>query len=182
MHSWQDPEQLCSVLDDMTSSLSSTRKAIHALLQKCVTRYNTHFTDSPFPACRPAQDLSTSAGISLISLKTHTLLSYIHALVLLTAHRALPAPSSSLTQHAPPATPFSDPDRPPRGTNAGDLVDACIEHRVVLEKVKVLEGRMRYQMDKLVKLAHEGERSHTDGLDGPSLVFASIYLDSRERQ
>jgi U3 small nucleolar ribonucleoprotein protein LCP5 len=105
----------------------------------------------------------------LLSLKTHTLLSYVHALALLAAHRALPAPSSSLASHTPPARPFSDPDRPARGTNAGDLVDVCIERRIVLEKIKILESRMRYQMDKLVKLAHEDEHSKADVLDGRSL-------------
>ena len=30
-----------------------------------------------------------------------------------------------------------------------------VEARVVLEKIKVLEGRMKYQIDKLVRVAEE---------------------------
>jgi U3 small nucleolar ribonucleoprotein protein LCP5 len=34
-------------------------------------------------------------------------------------------------------------------------VDSLIEGRVVLEKIKVLEGRMKYQIEKLVKAAEQ---------------------------
>ena len=47
-------------------------------------------------------------------------------------------------------------------------VDATIEARVVLEKVKVLEGRMKYQIDKLVRIADESASGEKDIANGPS--------------
>jgi U3 small nucleolar ribonucleoprotein protein LCP5 len=94
--------------------------------------------------------LDTKDGISLLSLKHHLLLSYLQSLTILTARRAL---GHSLGERSPPAEPFSSVERGCRGSNAGDLVDSMVEGRIVLEKVKVLENRMRYQIEKLVKLA-----------------------------
>lgn len=72
------------------------------------------------------------------------MLSYLQSLSLITARRAI---GHSLTDRSPPDAPFSAKNRPARGTGAGDRVDATIEARIVLEKVKVLEGRMKYQID-----------------------------------
>ncbi|KZT54332.1 hypothetical protein CALCODRAFT_420005, partial [Calocera cornea HHB12733] len=94
--------------------------------------------------------LDFTPGISLFTLKSQTMLSYMHSLVLLSSHRLL---GHSLQARTPPAQPFPDPKREARGTEAGDLVDDLIEGRVVLEKIKVLEGKMKYQIDKLVKAA-----------------------------
>jgi U3 small nucleolar ribonucleoprotein protein LCP5 len=91
-------------------------------------------------------------GISLLSLKHHLLLSYLQSLVLLSARRAT---GDSLTERTPASSPFSTVDREARGSGAGDLVDSMIEGRVVLEKIKVLESRMRYQIEKLVRFADE---------------------------
>ena len=79
-------------------------------------------------------------GISLLSLKSYTLLSYIHALTLLVAHRVFP--SAALADHSPPARPFSSSDRRTRGVQAQaeDLLYACVEGRVVLEKSSIVEG------------------------------------------
>ena len=60
-----------------------------------------------------------------------------------------------MTERSPPALPFGEPERDARGAGAGDRVDSVIEARVVLEKIKVLEGRMRYQIEKLVRVAEE---------------------------
>ena len=81
------------------------------------------------------------------------MLSYLQSLSLITARRAI---GHTLAERSPPQAPFSAKDRPARGDGAGDRVDAAIEARVVLEKVKVLEGRMKYQIDKLVRIAEEG--------------------------
>lgn len=100
-------------------------------------------------------------GISLLSLKRHLLLSYLNSLVLVSARRAIGDP---LSERALPSLPFSNPERDQRGSGAGDLVDSMIEGRVALEKIKVLESRMRYQIEKLVRLANE--RPNKDLADG----------------
>jgi len=77
----------------------------------------------------------------------------MQSLVLLHSHRVL---GHSLTTRSPPSEPFNSPERGKRGADAGDLVDSMIEGRDVLEKIKVLESKMRYQIEKLVQLAAEG--------------------------
>jgi hypothetical protein len=108
-------------------------------------------------------DLNTKDGISLLSVKHHLLLSYILSLTLLSAHRVL---GHSLADRSTPSGPFSSLDRGLRGSNAGDLVDSMVEARVVLEKVKALESRMKYQIEKLVKIAQETPSSQQNIIDG----------------
>lgn len=131
-------------------------------------------------------DLDTKDGISLLSLKHHLLLSYLQSLVLVSSHRAL---GHTLDDRSPPAQPFSSVDRDARGSGAGDLVDSLVEGRVVLEKIKVLEGRMRYQIEKLVRVAEEAPLSSGQNvIDGiypshsiishPHFIFSQILLPS----
>ena len=102
-------------------------------------------------------------GISLLSLKHHLLISYLQSLTLLPARRAL---GHSLAVKSPPPLPFISPDRGPRGSGAGDLVDSMVETRIVLEKTKVLESKMRYQIEKLVNLAAEGQEQRASIQNG----------------
>ncbi|KAJ8480940.1 hypothetical protein ONZ51_g6346 [Trametes cubensis] len=93
-----------------------------------------------------SSELDTRDGISLLSLKHHMMLSYLQSLSLLTARRAI---GHSLADRSPPSAPFT------------------IEARVVLEKVKVLEGRMKYQIDKLVRIAEEGDSADKNIVNDP---------------
>lgn len=68
-------------------------------------------------------------------------------------------------------------DRDARGSCAGDLVDSMVEGRIVLEKIKALEGRMRYQIEKLVRVAEEAPSSNQNVIDGMFLSF-EIHGDS----
>jgi U3 small nucleolar ribonucleoprotein protein LCP5 len=89
-------------------------------------------------------------------MKNYSLLSYLHCLLLLASRRAL---GQSITSRSLPAQPFSTRDRPSRGSEPGDLVDSMIESRIVLEKIKTLEAKLRYQIEKLVRVAEEPESS-----------------------
>jgi U3 small nucleolar ribonucleoprotein protein LCP5 len=102
-------------------------------------------------------------GISLLSVKSHLMVSYLQSLVLLSARRAL---GHSLNERSPPSASFAAVERPARGDGAGDRVDSMIEGRVILEKIKVLESRMKYQIEKLVKVAEEDEEKAEDALKG----------------
>ncbi|KAJ7460986.1 hypothetical protein B0H11DRAFT_1736434 [Mycena galericulata] len=128
----------------MTSSISSVRQVVNALRQQ--------------------ENLSTKEGISLLSLKHHLLLSYLQSLLLLSSHRAI---GHTLTERSPPSHPFSHIDREPRGADTGDLVDSMVETRVVLEKVKALESRMRYQLEKLVRTTQEPDKADSALIDDP---------------
>lgn len=84
----------------------------------------------------------------------------------------------SLDSRSPPPQPFSSLDRSSRGSNAGDLVDSMIESRIVLEKVKILETKLRYQIDKLVRLAEQPESS-SNVIDGMQIP---IFLASQPKK
>lgn len=84
------------------------------------------------------------------------MLSYLQAATLLIAHRGL---GHSLNHRSPPNVTFASSSRPARGDNAGDIIDYMVEDRLVLEKIKVLEGRMKYQIEKLVRVATEEQAS-----------------------
>ena len=45
-------------------------------------------------------------------------------------------------------------------------MDTIVEARVVLEKVRVLEGRMKYQIDKLVRIADEEDSANKNIANG----------------
>ncbi|KAG6818205.1 hypothetical protein H0H87_000110 [Tephrocybe sp. NHM501043] len=102
-------------------------------------------------------------GISLLSLKHHVLLSYLNSLVLIASRRAV---GHTLNTRSFPDLPFSAQGRSLRGNGCGDLVDSAVEGRVVLEKIRTLETRMRYQIEKLIRVAEESEKS-TNLVDDP---------------
>ncbi|TBU28997.1 hypothetical protein BD311DRAFT_693535, partial [Dichomitus squalens] len=143
-----DVQAFCDMLDQMRVSMSSARDIVKSLKEKQGT----------------TSELDTREGISLLSLKHHMMLSYLQSLSLITARRAI---GHSLAERSAPQAPFSAKDRPARGDGAGDRVDAAIEARVVLEKVKVLEGRMKYQIDKLVRIAEEGASADKNIVNDP---------------
>ncbi|OJA17538.1 hypothetical protein AZE42_12813 [Rhizopogon vesiculosus] len=150
-----DSQVVCSILDEMTSSMASVRNVIQSLKEKLKT----------------SDEMDMKEGISLLSLKHHLLLSYLQSLVLVSTRRAT---GDSLTDRTPPNSPFSTVDREARGSGAGDLVDSMIEGRIVLEKIKVLESRMRYQIEKLVRVAEEAP-SGKDVAEG-IILFAVVTL------
>jgi U3 small nucleolar ribonucleoprotein protein LCP5 len=114
-------------------------------------------------------------GISLLSLKHHTMLSYLQSATLLILHRAL---GNSLGERSPPKASFASAERSARGSGAGDLVDHMVEGRLVLEKIKVLENRMKYQIEKLVRVATEPQ-STKNVIDGKSYCEHSQPLPNR---
>ncbi|OBZ75635.1 Neuroguidin [Grifola frondosa] len=141
-------QTFCEIVDQMKQSITATRELVKSLQEKQ----------------NSTSELDTQDGISLLSLKHHLMLSYLQSLVLVTSRRAL---GHSLTERTPPALPFSAEGRGPRGSGAGDRVDSMIEGRVVLEKVKVLEGRMKYQIDKLVRIAEEPASAGQNVINDP---------------
>lgn len=76
-------------------------------------------------------------GISLLSLKNNLLLAYLHNLALLALARL----------HG------SNPDE--------RTVKELVKERIVMEKIKPLEIKLRYQVDKLVKMAEADEGKST---------------------
>lgn len=116
-------------------------------------------------------ELDTKSGISLLSVKHHLMLSYLQSLTLVSSRRAA---GDSLIERTPPSLSFSASDRGPRGSGVGDRVDSLIEARVALEKIKMLEGRMQYQIEKLVRVAEEATTSNENVVNGKLLSSAMV--------
>lgn len=70
---------------------------------------------------------------------------------------------------------FSASERPCRNNGLGDLVDAMVEGRVVLEKIRVLEMKMRYQIEKLIRVAEESQNT-ADLLEGNFDICLSVSV------
>ncbi|KAF8134606.1 hypothetical protein EV363DRAFT_1397000 [Boletus edulis] len=101
-------------------------------------------------------NLDTRDGISLLSLKYHLMLFYLQSLVLLVARRAA---GDTLENRTPASLSFSTAERDARAwAGVVDLVDSMIEGR----KIKVLENRIKYQIDKLVRIADDASKNVTD--------------------
>ncbi|XP_003382464.1 PREDICTED: neuroguidin-like [Amphimedon queenslandica] len=83
------------------------------------------------------QEFSTEKGISLLELKFHLMLNYLINLVQIMLLKA--KGESILPQQ--------------EGEGGSLAVDRLIELRVVLEKMRPLEMKLKYQIDKLVKAA-----------------------------
>ncbi|KAF9053207.1 hypothetical protein BJ165DRAFT_1446274 [Panaeolus papilionaceus] len=133
----ENTEQLRKSLQEITKSFKAARTTFQSIQEKDT-------------------NLRTTDGISLLSLKHHALLSYIRSLVLISSRRIL---GDSLTDRSAPIQPFSTADRDARGAKLGDVVDSTIENRILLEKLEVLQSKMRYQIEKLLKAASEPTQS-----------------------
>ncbi|XP_045615888.1 neuroguidin isoform X2 [Procambarus clarkii] len=84
-------------------------------------------------------DLSTAKGLSLLELKNQSFLSYMANLVYLTLRKLKGAKIEN-----------------------DSSIDRLVEARVVLERIRPLEDKLKYQIDKHVKTAAEGVVSADD--------------------
>lgn len=146
-----DPQSVDSILDEMTASLASARQVIQSINSK-------------------PSDFEVEDGISLLSLKNHVMISYLQSLALISSRRAV---GHALSERTLPSDSFGVSNRSQRGDGVGDLIDSAIEGRLVLEKSKALEIRMKYQVDKLVRISQEQENGK-DVLNGTWLIVFAI--------
>lgn len=94
-------------------------------------------------------ELHYPTGISLLSLKNQLLLSYLHHLL---AFFSLKLSSQSLTS-----------------TEGAEVVASLVKLRVMLEKISPLEGKLKYQIEKLVRKADQA----ADGADEDDVANGS---------
>ncbi|EJD46064.1 hypothetical protein AURDEDRAFT_113768 [Auricularia subglabra TFB-10046 SS5] len=145
-------EDVLETLGEMTKSMSAAQESVKNLLSTV-----------------NAPDFDTKDGISLLSLKHHLMLSHLQGLTLLSCRRVLGESISE--QRTPPADKFSVATRSARGDGAGDVVDTLLENQVVLDKIKILESRMKYQIDKLVRLAEQDAEAAAADIGEDPLAF-----------
>ncbi|KAJ3159309.1 hypothetical protein HDU86_001912 [Geranomyces michiganensis] len=95
-----------------------------------------------------AGDIQTSKGVSLLEVKIHSMLSYLTNLAF---YLLLKLHGRSVRGHA--------------------AIDRLVELRIVMEKTKPLEQKLKYQIDKLVKAASMADdQSAAYGANGASLA------------
>ena len=166
-------QDYCSTLDEMKESMASVREVVRSLQAKCVLRccYLNHNTHQAHRV--DSNEFDMKDGISLLSVKSHLMLSYLQSLVLLSARRSL---GHTLANRHPPSEPFSSTSRAARGSDPGDRVDSMIEGRVALEKIKVLESKMHYQIEKLVRVAEESPEAAKNIVNGKLACVVCLEL------
>lgn len=159
-------EEFVQVVNTMTASIVSAHAVLRTLLEKYVglSHCSRYVSLECFHRHREDPEASNvKDGISLLSMKNLTLMSYLHSLTLLSSHRVL---GHSLLDRSPPSEPFASSSRKARGSDAGDLVDSLVEGRAILEKAKNLEVKMKYQIDRLVRMAKDAPPNGA----GPSAI------------
>lgn len=125
------PPSISALLETITSSLSSSGSSLPQATKDAPTDVSVE----------PPQD-----GISLLDSKNELLLSYLHNLVFLAIFQLRNLPSS-------------DSGTEEKQSLQEDIVKKLNELRVYLERgVRPLEGRLKYQVDKVVKAAEDAER------------------------
>lgn len=135
----QQPElqNISDLLESLTTSLSSTGTSLPSTKRESSTEVSI----------LPPQD-----GISLLDTKCDLLLSYLQNLVflMLLQLRELPSKGASAEEDGDPESSQSIQEK---------VTNKLIELRTYLDRgVRPLEGRLKYQVDKVIKAAEEAER------------------------
>ncbi|KAL8291878.1 hypothetical protein RQP46_002136 [Phenoliferia psychrophenolica] len=122
-------EKVKTLLADVRAGVSTVKDSVHSWRERNKT----------------SSELTYASGISLLSLKNHLLLSYLHHLLAIFSFKlngqSLASPSSS---------------------SSPSVVDALVRLRVVLEKIGPLEGKLKYQIEKLVRRADQAADGGND--------------------
>lgn len=139
----QQPElqNMSDLLESLTTSLSSTGTSLPSTKRESSTEVSI----------LPPQD-----GISLLDTKCDLLLSYLQNLVflMLLQLRELPSKGASAEEDGDPESSQSI---------QAQVTNKLIELRTYLDRgVRPLEGRLKYQVDKVIKAAEEAERVEKD--------------------
>lgn len=143
----------------MASKIAPARsQSLSTLLDSLISCLTSAASSLPAPRKVAPSDVSIEPpldGISLLDTKSEILLSYLHNLVFLIIFQLRHASSNK------------NPDSPQDATDNSlrdETVKKLVELRVFLDRgVRPLEGRLKYQVDKVVKAAEDAERTGRPG-------------------
>lgn len=136
-----------------TGTVPAHSQTLSSLLKGITSCLNSAASSLPAPQKDASSDVSIQppqGGISLLDTKSEILLSYLHNLVFLVIFQLRHASkdSSDITT------------RTADNSLRDEAVKKLIELRVFLDRgVRPLEGRLKYQVDKVVKAAEDAERT-----------------------
>ncbi|RAK89585.1 U3 small nucleolar ribonucleo protein LCP5 [Aspergillus costaricaensis CBS 115574] len=135
----------------VSQSEPSGSQNISALLETLTTCLNSTGSSLPKTKRDAPSDVSIEPpqdGISLLDTKSDLLLSYMQNLVFLVIFQLRGLKSST------------DKDAEKNDSLPDDIVKKLVELRVYLDRgVRPLEGRLKYQVDKVIKAAEDAERA-----------------------
>ncbi|KAH7015983.1 hypothetical protein B0J12DRAFT_418914 [Macrophomina phaseolina] len=135
---------LPSLLSSLTASLTSATEPLPSLADG-----NNGSEDDAAAAARAASFLPPAAGISLLDVKNELLLSYLQNLVFLI-----------LLKLRTNGKIRSEKKKEEAGEEEQDVVKKLCELRLYLEKgARPLEGKLKYQIDKVVRAADDAARA-----------------------
>jgi U3 small nucleolar ribonucleoprotein protein LCP5 len=146
---------LSSILDTLTACLNSTSTSLPS---------STESADkTASPTILPPSD-----GISLLDTKAELLLSYLQNLVFLVLFQLRGRGKSGDGQG---------------DVSLEDIVRKLTELRVYLERgVKPIEGRLKYQIDKVVKAAEDAERANKSSANAGKKIRNKDAVDSENSE
>ncbi|KAJ5730651.1 uncharacterized protein N7483_005159 [Penicillium malachiteum] len=128
--------RLSTLLESLTSCLTSAASSLPS----------SHKDESSNVSIEPPKD-----GISLLDTKSEILLSYLQNLVFLIIFQLRQASSTKGS---------TESEEPAEDSLRDEVSRKLVELRVFLDRgVRPLEGRLKYQIDKVIKAAEEAERS-----------------------
>jgi U3 small nucleolar ribonucleoprotein protein LCP5 len=143
-------------LSNRTPTMTSTENApsrarnLSALLENLNSCLTTAGSSLPVPQKDAPSDVSIEPpqdGISLLDTKSEILLSYLHNLVFLIIFQLRQSSSKQSSDTAD-------------NSLSNDAVKKLVELRVFLDRgVRPLEGRLKYQVDKVIKAAEDAGRT-----------------------
>ncbi|KAI9851613.1 MAG: hypothetical protein M1838_003207 [Thelocarpon superellum] len=142
--------------------------ALPELLQSLTTSLTSASTSLPADSSGDISTVTGAEGISLLETKNELLLSYLHHLIFLILvklrhHRNSPTATSSTAPE--PRAEDAGPDQPAvvttpeEETLEHEIRRMLVELRIYLERgVRPLEGKLKYQIDKVVRAAEEEDQ------------------------
>ncbi|KAJ5769616.1 hypothetical protein N7520_004175 [Penicillium odoratum] len=137
----------------MASEIAQSRSKLATLLESLTSCLNGAASSLPAPRKDASSNVSIEPpqdGISLLDTKSEILLSYLHNLVFLIIFQL----RQSSQQNS------DDSENSTNDSLRDDAVKKLVELRVFLDRgVRPLEGRLKYQVDKVVKAAEDSERT-----------------------
>lgn len=174
------------LLGAMQTAIEATTSSAAPLLTKYVLLACIHASESSSDACcrvrNQDESLDTASGLSLLLVRPQVLLSSLHNLVILLSLRLasssshLPAVASSTAA----TTSFDTYQRDRRDLDGTeDFMDELSGDlsltQEVFDKVRGMEGKLEYQIKKLIGLADAEEKRGRDVIDDAEEGMSSIF-------
>ncbi|CDR87438.1 related to LCP5-U3 small nucleolar ribonucleoprotein involved in maturation of 18S rRNA [Sporisorium scitamineum] len=145
------PKDISNLFASIQKSVSALSTSVKAFEKDVVDAASNDSTSNPF---------AYPDGISLLTVKNDAMLDYLHHVVAVCiakiSGRSLAASSSKADAAQGPA----------------DLVQDLVKLRLMLEKLRPLESRLKYQMDKLLRAAADADKEILLGRSKPASTKA----------